>query len=209
MTQDFDQYINGGQEPYSAPMALAASGRGNSGTRLWWPRVRLLRRAFWESSKKPPLGSPELFKALIFLLCPSWSCFSHACALPCTPLMKILISQVDFLGWPQTCLSLVTCLAISGMCWLWLLLPDLLYSASLDCLWWDLVSLPFQRFQKPIYQIMSMCCSFQQNNGFQLLKSSSILEFVGQIWKLETFWKYLAWKQGCLSYMIATFLFKV
>lgn len=34
MTQDFDQYISEGQEPYSAPMALAANGPGNSDTTM-------------------------------------------------------------------------------------------------------------------------------------------------------------------------------
>lgn len=32
MTQDFDQYINERQEPYSAPIALAASGQGKGVT---------------------------------------------------------------------------------------------------------------------------------------------------------------------------------
>lgn len=44
----------------------------------------------------------------------------------------------------------------------------------------------FQKFQKPIYRTVFLCCSFQQSNGFQLLKSSSILEFFRQIWKLKT-----------------------
>lgn len=35
MTEDFDQYISEGQEPYSAPMALAANGQSNSDMTRW------------------------------------------------------------------------------------------------------------------------------------------------------------------------------
>lgn len=40
--------------------------------------------------------------------------------------------------------------------------------------------------QKPIYRTVFLYCSFQQRDGFQLLKSSNILEFVRHIWKLDT-----------------------
>lgn len=40
--------------------------------------------------------------------------------------------------------------------------------------------------QKPIYRTVFLYCSFQQRDGFQLLKSSNILEFVRHIRKLDT-----------------------
>lgn len=96
----------------------------------------------WKSCKKSHWASPEsprrFFWALTLLLCPFLSCYSHACASPCARLMKILILWLDFLTWPQTCLTTVTCLAITGMCWPCLLPPDLLCFAV--WLLWDWVS---------------------------------------------------------------------
>lgn len=40
--------------------------------------------------------------------------------------------------------------------------------------------------QTPIYRTVFLRCSFRQRDGFQLLKSSNILEFVRHIWKSDT-----------------------
>lgn len=153
-----------------------------------------------------PSTTRELFKVLTLLLCPFLSCCSRSCALPCTSLMKILILQLDFLAWPQPCLTTATCLTITGMCCPHLLPPDLLCSTV--WLLWDCVSgedtvpaccmAPLSlwlalsdsllniEIQNPIYRTAFLCCSSWQRDGFQLLKSSYILEFVRHIWKSET-----------------------
>lgn len=173
-----------------------------------WPWVRLLRRQLYEGAVRNLIWASQHHpKAFLSSDIPSLPFLSsHVCALPYTPLMKILILQLDFLAWPQTCLAAATCLAITGMWWPWLLPSDLLFSSSSLaavglCLFWrtlpcllywptlqhsQLLLPPEQEIQKPIYRPVFLCCSFRQRVGFQLLKSSNILEFVRHIWKLGT-----------------------
>lgn len=87
--------------------------------------------ALWESGKKSHLASPAPLGRFLTSSTPSLP-FPELLQ-PCLHL-DMYLSDEDpdppawLPSWPQTCLTTVTCLAITGLCWPQLLPPDLLCS---------------------------------------------------------------------------------